>query len=223
MPNKLLPDTLKVPKHFAITHRESRFLAARIRGLNEHKALREAGFPEWMAHNPERLNTMPQLREILANYESKMAKHTLEEGLLTAIELHEQLTSEIRGDIAELYNPTDPTDPRYNPNIAAGDILPIPDWPLWARQGGVEVLDEPNMVHSDDEGGGSWDQKGRRIKIKMSNRLKSKELAAKLKTVAALVQEKTGDTHNHLHLQIVEALQDARLRETRMLEAPQTP
>ncbi len=183
MPNKLLPDTLKVPKHFAITHRESRFLAARIRGLNEHKALREAGFPEWMAHNPERLNTMPQLREILANYESKMAKHTFEEALLDSVEIHEYLTQAVRAKMSDIRNDD-------------GSFKPISEWPdIWQQmaEGGdvdIEYASERSHDGEDKDQAGGWDIKGKILKVKYKFAPKSKlwELAMKHKAINATVQ-----------------------------------
>ncbi len=64
------------------------------------------------------------------------------------------------------------------------------EWPLWARQGGVEVIDEPNMVHSADGGGGSWDQVGRKLRVRQNSRQKTIENAMRHKAVDAMAVQK---------------------------------
>ncbi len=202
-----------------LTHREARFARARIEGKDERNALLAAGFSYWQAKSPPNIPGIERMRAGVEAMQQVLVAQTIELGLVDAVELHERLSDEYRGDLAELYNPLDPTDPRFNPSYAGGELLPVLLWPMWARNGGVEFVDEPNMVHSDDNGGGSWDQKGRKVKLASKPRHKTAELLMKHKGVNAMVQEKTGDVHLHVHNQIVEALQEARQRQSRLIEA----
>lgn len=171
----------------AQTAREARYVAARLAGKTKYQAMRAAGFSHWIAKAPSKIET-PEIREQVEQLQAEIVGLALNEGLVDAVELHERLSDEDRGDYAELYNPRDPLDPRYDPSVPAGDLLPIDSWPMWARQGGVEFIDEPNMVHSDDDGGGSWDQKGRKIRIVGRSRAKTRELLMKHRAVNAMVQ-----------------------------------
>ena len=191
-----------------LTTREAKYINAVVAGESRSKAARLAGFPQSVIDNPARLES-PELLAELERIRVRLVDHAIEKKLVDTEELHERLSDEYRGDIADLYDPE------------TGDLLPIPQWPMWARNGGVEVLDEPNMVHSADEGGSSWDQVGRRIKVKMGPRSKTAELLAKLKPVAALVEAKTGgDVHLHLHAEITQKLQGALARKQKLIDAP---
>ncbi len=193
-----------IPK---LTYRESKYVKARILGATEGDALRSAGFPEYLALTPSRFPNIDALREMYEKCKNELALNTIVSGLIDAVEIHEQLTDELRGDIADLYKDD-------------GDLKPVREWPQWARAGGVEVLDEPNIVHSSDGENSSWDVQGRRIKVKMGSRHKSRELAAKLKGVNALVEQKQGDINLHVHTEQVTAkLQGALKRQARLIEA----
>ncbi len=161
-----------------LTRKEQRYLAARLRGDSMQDAAKEAGLPPWLA----RTRSLPEVEALVEEASIALNEIRFEQCLVDAVELHEQLTDELRGDLADLYT-------------EEGELKPVRDWPLWARQGGVEVLDEPNMVHSADDGGGSWDQVGRRIKIRAVSRAKTRELAMKHKGVDAMVQQKAGDVN----------------------------
>ncbi len=183
MPSKSLPASLKVPKNFPITVRESRFLAARQQGLNEHKALRAAGFPEWIAHDPNKLNTIDKLREIFEAWNSKMVKHTFEDGLLDSLELHEYLTQAVRAKMSDIRNDD-------------GSFKPISEWPdIWQQmaEGGdvdIEYASERSHDGEDKDQAGGWDIKGKILKVKYRFAPKSKlwELAMKHRAINAQVQ-----------------------------------
>jgi len=196
-----------------LTYRESKYVVERSKGSSRYQALVAAGFNHGLAKNPQFIESPEVLAEI-EKYRAELVNRTVEVGLIDSVELLEQFTDELRGELSELY------DYSVNP---AGELRPIKDWPLWARQGGVEVIDEPNLVHSTDGGGSSWDVQGRKITVKLSpgHRAKIKELAMKHKAVDAMVQQKAGDTHNHLHMhaEIVKNLQGAKAREARLIEA----
>ena len=212
---------LAVGKVQSLTYRESKVVEFVLNGKTEGEALRLAGFGICYSGHPNRFPAIDKIRAEVARLQERVSTEVLELGLVNAVELHEQASDELRGSLSELYNPRDPLDPRFNPSFTAGDLLPIDLWPMWAQQGGVEVLDEPNMVHSDDDGGGSWDQKGRRIKVRMvpGHRLKVREFAAKLKTVNALVEAKSGDVNiNIVHAQITQKLQGALARQAKLIE-----
>ncbi len=190
-----------------LTYRESKVVRSIVSGLSEYRAILSAGLPEFYAHHPDKFGPMPQIRAAVIRLTDALVQHTLDYGLVDAQELHEQLTDELRGDIAELYDDK-------------GELLPPKDWPMWARQGGVEVIDAPNIVHSSDGENSSWDVSGRKITVRMSPRHKSRELAAKLRAVNALVEAKTAnETHVHIHAEIVEKLQGALGRKAKLIEA----
>jgi phage terminase small subunit len=153
----------------------------KLQGLSDREALLKAGFPVWNAEHATSIITEEMRAEIAAKTK-ELVERTLEVGLIDAQEILEQLTDELRGDVADLYD-------------EEGNLKPVHDWPMWARQGGIEFIDEPNMVHSADEGGASWDQMGRRIKILGRNRAKTRELAMKHKGVNAMVEAKQGDVN----------------------------
>ena len=75
-----------------------------------------------------------------------------------------------------------------NPRV--GEVRPIREWPKIWRQGlAGEVTIEDMMERSKDGGEKSWDKTGgKKIKIKRESLLKIIELAARLKSVAALEQ-----------------------------------
>jgi len=187
-----------------ITWKEARYAAARINGCDMGKAARLAGFSEGVALHAGAI-IEPKVAEAIDEAQEVLATHALAVGLVDAAEVLEHLTDEIRGDLADLYD-------------EAGELKPIHEWPLWARQGGVEVLDEPNMVHSADGGGGSWDQVGRRLKIRAGSRQKTIENAMKHKAVDAMVQPgdklagAVGDLASSLDRAIAEGRQRASQR-----------
>ncbi len=155
---------------------QARYISQRVKGLDRRQALAKAGLPDWWRgdRSPE---ADPIVAAALEECTTILSEKILTLGLVDAVEIHEQLTDEIRGDLADLYSDT-------------GELLPIKEWPLWARQGGVEVTDEPNMVHSADGGGGSWDQVGRKIRIRAGSRQKTIENAMSHKAVDAKAAQK---------------------------------
>lgn len=168
---KLLPNTIAARR---LTYRESRVVRAIIEGSTKADALRLAGFPESIAMSSSKIIT-PDVQSVVDEMQAALAQYQLDHALIDATEILEQLTDEARGDLADLYDDQ-------------GEPLPIKQWPLWARLGGVEFVDEPNMVPSGDGEGKSWDQVGRKIRIIGKPRTKTRELAMKHKGVNAMVQ-----------------------------------
>jgi phage terminase small subunit len=189
----------------ALTFREARIVKELIAGKCDRQAILAAGFSTHLADHPSWLIS-PQMRDLVRVAQQELTRHAFDQGLMDAEEVHQQLTDELRGDTADLYDDK-------------GELLPIKDWPMWARQGGVEIIDEPNMVHSADEGDASWDQVGRRIKIRVVNRAKSRELLMKHKGVNAMVDtgDKLGqglsDMAGAIEKALYAAREKARLRE----------
>lgn len=163
----------------SLTYREAKYVAAVIQGESKQQALLKAGFTPSMARVPQVIEN-DEIKAEIERLRAELVNHALQVGLADAQEIHENLTEELRGDLAELYN-------------ESGQLKPITEWPMWARQGGVEVLDEPNMVHSVDGENSSWDQRGRKIKVRAGSRAKTKELLMKHVAVNAMVHEKAGD------------------------------
>ncbi len=164
-----------------LTSKERLYVRYRIEGLEKKQAALKAGFSPSMAHNATWRIETPEMLAMIESAQKELTARAVERGLVNSVEILEVLTDEIRGDLADLYSDT-------------GELLPIKEWPLWARQGGVEVTDEPNMVHSADGGGGSWDQVGRKIRIRAGSRQKTIENAMQHKAVDAKVKQH-GDTN----------------------------
>ena len=193
-----------------LTYREARYVRERVvNDKTRGQALLAAGFSVPLSKHPDYVETPEMLAEV-ERLRAELVDAALHLALIDGIEIHQQLTDELRGDIADLYT-------------EAGELKPVKDWPMWARNGGVEVLDEPNMVHSADGGDSSWDQQGRRIKVKMGSRAKTRELAMRHKGVNAMVSDKGADVHVHLHAEIIERLQGARAREAKLLSSGSVP
>src|SRR6187399_1732286 len=165
-----------------LTYREARYIAHRIAGLDKTHAIRKAGLPEYMVKASKRELENGEVLATLERMQRELVEHTLEVGLADAKELHEYLTDQLRADIADLYDEND-------------ELKPVKDWPAWARNGGVEILDTPNMVPSRDETGASWDQVGRKKTVRIAPRHKTVENLMKHKAVDALQQPKAGDTN----------------------------
>lgn len=187
------------------TYRESVVMARIVAGDTDRRALIAAGFPMYCVGHPSTIISL-EMRAKIETMRVKLVAKTLERSLVDAVELHERLTDHMRGDVADLYSED-------------GELLPMRDWPLWARQGGVEILDEPNMVPSADGGGSSWDQVGRRKKIRVVSRHKTEEMIGRLKAVNAFTETKSPDLHVHLHAEITSKLQGAMARKERIIEA----
>lgn len=169
----------------SITRREAIYIRARLKGESSEEAKRIAGYPAWMRGGKG--GALGHCEALVKESKEVLAESVVSESLIDAAEVHEQLTEELRGDIADLYD-------------EAGALLPIKDWPAWARQGGVEIIDAPNMVPSADGDGASWDQVGRKITIKLASRTKTRELALKLKAVDGLTKQGGDVTINNIQV-----------------------
>ncbi len=190
----------QIKKGRPLTYREARYVKARIEGKNVKESMQAAGFSPGFCHTPHELPGFRAMNAEVDRLQAELSAHTIEQALVDAKEIHEQLTEELRGDIADLYD-------------EKGELLPVKDWPLWARNGGVEVLDEPKMVHSTDGKNSSWDVQGRQIKVRMGPRHKTRELAMKHRGVNAMVDQKAGDVNlTIVHNQILQKLDGALAR-----------
>lgn len=197
-----------------LTHKESKYIAARINGKTEKDALIAAGFSKWIAHTPGQLAGIEKMRAEVEKYTAELVANTIEEGLIDATEIHEYLSEALRARISDIQN-DDFT------------FKPLNEWPdIWQRMyeaGDVSVeklYDRSNDGATKDKRGG-WDETGTvtQIKLKFSSRVKMLELAMKHRGVNAMVQEKTGDTHIHLHAEITAKLQSALARKSQLPEA----
>jgi phage terminase small subunit len=166
-----------------VTYREARYIAERLKGSGMATAIRKAGLPKWMETHAGEAIEHGEVKRVLEELQARAVNHALSVGLADAIELHEAATERLRGDVADLYD-------------ESGELKPIHEWPLWARQGGVEITDAPNMVPSKDGDSASWDQVGRKKIIKTLPREKAWEMLGKLKAVDAFKeQQKHGDVN----------------------------
>ncbi len=169
-----------------MTLREARYVNAAVNGESDYKALRQAGWSHDLAAHPARVIT-EEMRAEVERLRGELVANTIQTGLADAIEIHESLTDELRGDLAELYNPRSPLDPRFNPAYEAGKLMAIEDWPLWARQGGVEVTDDPDG-----------------LRVRAGSRAKAKELLMKHRGVDAMVQPtRQAETDNSVTVTVV--------------------
>lgn len=156
-------------------------MKARLSGNTVVESLKYAGFPAWM-----RAGKLADVEEIVSESVALLEQHAVECALIDTAELHEQVTDELRGDIAELYFSIDDIQAHKAKQYEAfcplppvvGSLKPIHDWPMWARNGGVEVIDSADGMT-----------------VRMVNRHKTRELAAKLRPVNAMIQsgEKLGE------------------------------
>jgi hypothetical protein len=179
VPGKVvLPDGL-IKVSSRVTPAEARYIAARLRGNSQTESARIAGMgPGLISHPAERIET-GKVKRLLEECQALAVERALVKGLVDVEELHEHLSEQIRGDMADLYGET-------------GELLPVKDWPRWARTGGVVGLDsEPVMERSKDGGDASWDDTGaKKVKIRFAGRVERERLLAQLKPVDALAAEK---------------------------------
>ncbi len=198
-----------------LTYRESKYVVARSKGVSKHQALIACGFSPALAKNPQFIETPEVLAEI-EKYKAELVQNTLETGLIDATEIHEYLTDALRARISDIQNDD-------------FSFKPLNEWPeIWQRMyeaGDVEVetLTERSSDGATKDKRGGWDEIGTvtKVKLKFSSRVKLLELAMKHKGVNAMVEAKSGDVHQHLHLhtEITAKLQGALTREARMIEA----
>jgi hypothetical protein len=183
-----------------ITYREAKYIIERTKGFSKGQSLRNAGFTEGLALNPQLIETQ-EMRDTLEAFQQELAAQTFQIGLVDATEILEQLTQQLRGDLAELYD-------------ESGTLLPIPQWPEWARKGGVEVIDEPNLVRSSDGENSSWDVKGRKIRVRSLPKDKVREQA--MRHIAVRAMQESGALNVTVNnITIAERLREARERVTK--------
>jgi hypothetical protein len=192
-----------------ITRKEQRYLSARLRGDSQQDALRFAGLPSWM-----RTRELPQVEALVAEATIALNEIRYEQCLIDAAEIHEYLTDAIRANWSDIENDD-------------GTFKPLSEWPeIWQRmkeKGDVEVETESVRSHDgeDTEGRGGWESSGktvRKVKIAFASKVKLIELAMKHKAVDAMVQQKQGDTHLHLHAEVTSRLQGALSREQKLID-----
>jgi phage terminase small subunit len=194
----------------ALTHRESRYVAARVQGQSRYKALLTAGFSSWIARVPQQFET-PEIREVVELATKELVDRTIEEGLVDALELHQYVTDAIRADPADILN-DDFT------------FKPMSEWPLIWRQlyegGDLEIKFDSVRSHDgeDKDGAGGWDHKGKviSVKIKFAKRSEFLKLAAQLKSVDALVSQRGDTTINNLMVVTAEKAREVMAAKKRL-------
>ena len=196
-----------------MTLREAKVVGLIASGTDMGLSLRLAGFPTSVSLVPGRFIT-DEMKAEIKKQSAKLVKNALDKGLVTAEEIHEYLTDAIRANFSDIRNDD-------------GSFKPLSEWPpIWQQMvesGDVEI--EYSSVRSHDgedkDQAGGWDRVGKilKVKYKFGSKVKFIELAMKHKGVNAMVQEKQGDVHLHLHAEIVKNLQGALAREQRMIEA----
>ena len=156
-----------------------------------------AGFGYWTAQAAGQRVETGDVERLVNECSELLSQAAIVQALTNAVELHQHLTDQIRGDIADLYD-------------ESGELLPVKDWPHWARTGGVQGLDvEPVMAPSKDGGGRSWDDTGKKkTKLRLAPRFDREKLLAQLKSVDALAAQKQ-DINLNVQLQVEEKLRGA--------------
>lgn len=172
-----------------MTYREGRYVAERIKGATKQQALLAAGFSAWIARIPQEYET-DEMREAVELAQKELAAAAIEDGLVSANEIHEYLTQAVRSDMRDIRNDD-------------GSFKPQSEWPeIWGRMmeaGDVDVEYASERSHdgeTKDQAGG-WDRVGTvvKVKLKFASKTKLLELAMKHVAVNAMVQEKHGDVN----------------------------
>lgn len=198
----------------SLTFRESKYVAARIAGKTEHDAMLEAGFSKWMARVPSQFQNIVEMRSEVERLQAELVQHTLDTGLIDAAEIHEYLTDALRARISDIRRDD-------------GSFIATSEWPeIWQRMYEAGDVEIETLTERSDDGAtkdrrGGWDEIGTvtKVKLKFASRVKLLELAMKHKGVNAMVQEKAGDVHVHLHAEVTAKLQAALHRKENLIEA----
>lgn len=198
-----------------LTYREARYIQERLKPeiTTKAEAARNAGFPQWMIHEVNRVIEVGEVAALLQELRSTLAEHAIDVGLIDATEIHQYLTDAIRADWCDI-------------ELDDGTFRPISEWPpIWRQMkeaGDVEIEYESRRSHDgeDKDGLGGWDRDGivKKVKIKFASRVKLLELAMRHKAVNAMVEQKGADVHLHLHAEMTAKLQAALTREARLIE-----
>lgn len=161
-----------------MTFRESRYVAARLRGLTKTAAALECGFSPSVANCAGSIVETDEIRAEVARLQAELVANTLEVGLIDAKEIHEYLTDALRADMRDIRNED-------------GSFKPQSEWPeIWGRMmeaGDCEVETE-SVSAANEDGSVITNNVVRKVKIKTASRVKLLELAMKHKGVNALAQ-----------------------------------
>jgi phage terminase small subunit len=200
-----------------LTHRESKYVNARIAGKSKQQSLLIAGFSPSLAAVPFRVVT-PEMETAVAEITAELVAQTIEQGLVDATEIHQYLTDAIRADMRDIRNED-------------GSFKPQSEWPaIWGQMmeaGDVEVeyeqLTERSHDDATEEKRGGWDVVGEKVvkhvKVKFCSRAKLLELAMKHKGVNAMVEPKQGD----INITVITAEQARKVIDARKRLAKQLP
>ncbi len=200
--------------HEPLTNREAKLVAHLLTGMSEAQAFKAVGFPAFYHDHPSYFPAIDAIRSEVARLSAILVQKTLDLGLVNAVEIHEYLTDAIRAQLSDIMN----DDFSYKP---------LSEWPvIWQRMyenGDVSVETEYQRSSDgkDGEKRGGWDPRSKVTitRVKFSPRVKFIELAMKHKGVNAMVQEKSGDLHLHIHESITAKLQSAIKRKEAIEEA----
>ena len=201
------------------THREIKYMSRIVfDDMTPRQALFAIGFGVGIAEHPERF-VRPEMIAEMARMQADLVSAVRERGLITATEILEHLTDEIRLDRREFLRPDGGPKPLNQLPEAAGRLID-----------GFDFEEEIESVRSHDgedtEGRGGWESGNkivRKTKLKLTPRAKLLELAMKHRGVNAMVESKSPDVHVHLHAEITSRLQGALARrESRLIETTAT-
>ena len=176
-----------------LTHREAKYVNARVAGKSKQQALLIAGFSPSLAAVPFRVVT-PEMEAAEAEITAELVAQSLDQGLADATEVHQYLTAALRADMRDIRNED-------------GSFRPQSEWPaIWGQmmEGGDVIVEYEQLTersHDDatEEKLGGWDVVGEKVvknvKLKFSSRAKLVELLMRHKGVNAMVEAKQGDVN----------------------------
>ena len=184
-----------------MTYRESVVARELLAGASARDALRTAGFSEWQARCPAQIIT-DEIRQTVERQTKELIANTLEEGLVTAEELHEDMSRIWRARMSEIKHRQQECPCGAAPGgCLPGAFLDIDQWPaIWQQMveaGDIEIETKSERSHDgetkDQEGG--WDRTGQitKVRYKFGAKTKWAELLMKHKGVNAMVEPKQGD------------------------------
>lgn len=166
-----------------ITHREAKYVSARLQGKSQHQSLLSAGFSPAICAHPQWVVT-DEMKAEVERLQAELVSQALEVGLIDAHEIHQYLSDAIRADMRDIRNED-------------GSFKPQDEWPaIWGQMmeaGDIEVEYSSARSHDgetkDMEGG--WDRVGtvEKVKLKFANRTKLIELAMRHKGINALADQ----------------------------------
>lgn len=130
---------------------------------------------------------------------------------VTAEHLHDRLSQMFWSDIGDIIHPD--VDEYGEPNVRAGEFLPVHEWPaIWRRM--LSQRDIEDATKRSDDGvqvgqSKAWDIIGKKLKLKFPDPLKLIELLGRHKKVGAFVDQTA--VNITVHTEVESRLQRARL------------